>query len=376
MLLKECHDTLWAGHPGWQRTLSLLSLGYYWPGMKEDVMGYTKTCLVCQQDKIDKQKPGGLLEPLPVPTRPWESVSMDFISGLPKVDQFCSAMVVVDRFSKYATFVPIHKTCGAEETAALFFKHIVKYWGLPKNIVSDRDPRFTSIFWSELFQMMGSALNMSSSHHPQSDGQTERFNGLLEEYLRHFVSANQKDWVRLLDVAQLCFNAQKSSASNTSPFELVTGQQPLLPHTVAGTEDGRSRQAREFTKEWEQNTEIARAYLERASKRMKKWADQNRRPVEFDVGDMVMVKVLPEQLRFLRGRDRRLIRKYEGPIRITKRIGKSAYKVDPPTWMKIHPVFHVSRLKPYHPDEEDSNRNISTRANIRLRQRATTSTED
>lgn len=194
--------------------------------------------------------------------------------------------------------------------------------------------------------MMGSDLNMSSSHYPQGDGQTERFNGLLEEYLRHFVSANQKDWVRLLDIAQLCFNAQKSTTSNKSPFELVTGQQPLLPHTVAGSGEGKNRQAQKFTREWEQNTEIARAYLEKASKRMKKWADQNRRPQEFDVGDMVMVKILAEQGKFLRGKDKRLIRKYEGPIRIIKRIGKNAYKVEPPDWMTVHPVFHVSRLKP------------------------------
>lgn len=360
-LMKECHDTLWAGHPGWQRTLSLLSQGYYWPKMKEDVMTYTKTCLLCQQDKTERLKPGGLLEPLPIPTRPWESVSMDFINGLPKVDDLSGIMVVIDRFSKYATFVPTSKAFGAEETAALFFKHVVKYWGLPKSIISDRDSRFTSIFWSELFQMLGSKLCMSSSLHPQTDGQTERFNGLLEEYLRHFVSANQKDWVHLLDVAQLCFNARKSSASNRSPFEIVTGQQPILPHTIEHHVEGRNRKVQDFTKEWQQNTEIARAYLEKASNRMKKWADHNRRPVEFEVGDLVMVKILPEQLRFLRNRDKRLLRKYEGPIRIIKRIGKNAYKVDPPTWLKVHPVFHSSRLKPYYPDQLDEVRNTSNR---------------
>lgn len=203
---------------------------------------------------------------------------MDFISGLPKVGNLCAILVVVDRFSKYATFVPMPKICGAEEAAVIFFRQVVKYWGLPRTIISDRDPRFTSIFWAQLFKLMGSKLNMSSDYHPRTDGQTERFNGLLEEYLRHFVSANQREWVRLLDVAQLCFNSQKSSSSNKSPFELVMGQQPLLPHTVMESYDGRSKKAYEFTKEWEQNTDIARAYLEKASKRMKKWADQNRRP--------------------------------------------------------------------------------------------------
>lgn len=141
---------------------------------------------------MDRHKPEGLLNPLPVPTRPWESIYMDFISSLPKVDRYLAVMVVINRLSKCATFVPLQKACGAEETATLFFKHIVKYWGFPQSIVSDRDTRFTSIFWMELFKLMGSNLNMSLSHHPQSNENPERFNGLLDEYLRHFASANQQ----------------------------------------------------------------------------------------------------------------------------------------------------------------------------------------
>ena len=180
-----------------------------------------------------------------MPKKPWESVSLDFITGLPKVGDV--ALVVVDRFSKYATFIPAPKYVSAEETAQLFFKHVVKYWGLPKDIVSDRDTPFTGNFWTELFKLLGSKLSMSSSAHPESDGQTERFNGMLEEYLWHFVTGNQKNWVDLLDVAQLCFNAQKTSSTNKSPFEIVTGQQPLLPHTVdvpASTKSPRASQSR------------------------------------------------------------------------------------------------------------------------------------
>ncbi|KAK9664191.1 hypothetical protein RND81_14G024800 [Saponaria officinalis] len=208
---------------------------------------------------------------------------------------------------------------------------------------------------------------MSSSYHPQSDGKTERFNSMLEEYLRHFVGANQQEWVRLLDIAQFCFNSQKSSSSNKSPFEIVTGQQPLTPHTVASQHGDRSKGANEFIKEWRQNAEIARAYLEKTSHRMKKWADQNRQPREFKANDMVMVKINPEQWRFLRGRDKRLVRKYEGPLKIVKRIGRAAYKLETPDWMTCHPVFHVSYLKPYHPDQEDPRRNKNRRANFRTR---------
>ncbi|KAL4383104.1 hypothetical protein GQ457_15G008210 [Hibiscus cannabinus] len=173
-LMKESHDSKWAGHPGIHRTTALLADQYYWPHMGRDVEAYVKTCLVCQQDKVEAGKPMGLLQPLPIPERPWESISMDFIIGLPKVDDFSSIMVVVDRFSKYATFIPASKVCPAEEAARLFLKHVVKYWGVPKKIVSDRDTRFTGRFWTELFKLLGSNLNFSTSFHPQTDGQTER----------------------------------------------------------------------------------------------------------------------------------------------------------------------------------------------------------
>ena len=163
-LIQECHDTLWAGHPGWQRTYALIKKGYFWPNMRDDIMQYTKTCLICQQDKVEKAKVSGLLEPLPVPTRPWESVSLDFITHLPKVGEYDAILVIVDRFSKYATFVPTPKLCSAELTAQLFFKHVVKLWGILSSIISDRDGRFIGTFWTELFVFLGTTLNISSSY--------------------------------------------------------------------------------------------------------------------------------------------------------------------------------------------------------------------
>ncbi|XP_039048982.1 uncharacterized protein LOC120189924 [Hibiscus syriacus] len=130
-LLKQYHDTPWARHSGWRRTIALLGKGYYWPQMRQDMMDYTNTSLICQQDKVDRQRTAGLLEPLPVPARPWESISLDFISRLPRVGDLGSILVVVDKFSKYATFILASKYCSAEETAKLMFKHVVKYWGIP-----------------------------------------------------------------------------------------------------------------------------------------------------------------------------------------------------------------------------------------------------
>ncbi|KAK2998486.1 hypothetical protein RJ639_022876 [Escallonia herrerae] len=130
-LIRECHDTLWAGHAGGERTLALIQQGYYWPQMGDEVQEYVKTCLTCQQDKVERKKKAGLLQPLPVPKRPWQSLSLDFITGLPKVEDLGTILVVVDQFSKYASFIATPKYCSAEDTSQLFFKYVVKYWGMP-----------------------------------------------------------------------------------------------------------------------------------------------------------------------------------------------------------------------------------------------------
>ncbi|KAK2982649.1 hypothetical protein RJ640_029980 [Escallonia rubra] len=146
--------------------------------------------------------------------------------------------------------------------------------------------------------------------------------------------------------------------SGKSAFEIVNGQQPLLPHTVNVPNAGKSPRAISFSEEWRQNIDLAHSYLEKAARRMKKHADKNRRSQEFNVGDKVMVKLLPQDRKFLRGRDSRLLQKYEGPLTIVKKIGKMAYRVDPPNWWsrQLHPVFHVSMLKPFYEDGADPSR--------------------
>ncbi|KAK3027701.1 hypothetical protein RJ639_041411 [Escallonia herrerae] len=153
-------------------------------------------------------------------------------------------------------------------------------------------------------------------------------------------------------------NSRKSSSTGKSAFEIVNGQQPLLPHTVNVPNAGKSPRAISFSEEWRQNIDLAHSYLEKAARRMKKHADKNRRSQEFNVGDKVMVKLLQQDRKFLRGRDSRLLQKYEGPLTIVKKIGKMAYKVDPPHWWsrQLHPVFHVSMLKPFYEDTADPSR--------------------
>ena len=180
-----------------------------------------RTCLVCQQDKVDHELPAGLLEPLPLAIRPQESVSMNFITSLPKSKGCGSIMVIVDYYSKYVTFIAAPVDCKVDEAARLFIKHIVKIWGVPKSIVSNRDPRFTGRFWTDLFKMLGTDLKLSTNFNPQMDGQTERINDLLEMYLRHYVNAYQRDWAKVLDITQFFYNLQQSEATGKSSFKIV-----------------------------------------------------------------------------------------------------------------------------------------------------------
>jgi hypothetical protein len=189
-LLRESHDSQWAGHPGREMMLALMSQSYYWPCVRDDVKLYLKTCLVCQQDKVNQRREAGLLLPLQVPDRPWASVSMDFLGGFPQVEGMEAVMVVVDRLSKYAMFMVVSSTCSTKLAARRLFANVVKIIGMPEDTVFDHDPRFTGRFWTALFNIIGSEVKFSTDYHPQTDGKMERVNALLEDYLRHYVSTS------------------------------------------------------------------------------------------------------------------------------------------------------------------------------------------
>ena len=178
-LLKECHDGPVAGHRGVKPTLAELVKNYYWPNLRDDVEQYLKSCVTCQQNRTQFRKEAGLLRPLPIPTKCWESVSMDFMTHLPESKGFDSIMVVVDRVSKMAHFVPTRDTATAQEVGRLYFDKVVKHHGMQKSIISDRDPKFTSRFWRALWKKLGTELKMSTAFRPQTDGQTERVNLVL-----------------------------------------------------------------------------------------------------------------------------------------------------------------------------------------------------
>jgi hypothetical protein len=203
-ILERCHDSPLAGHYGNAKTIELITRNYWLPGLRRMVRKYLAGCDVCKCAKASRHKPYGLLQPLPIPHAPWQDISMDFLTDLPLSSHFDSIFVVKDRFTKMAHFIPCNKSIDADATATLFKSNVFRLHGLPKSIVSDRGPQFVSHFWRRLYDCLGVKINLSSTHHPQTDGPTEVVNQVVEQYLRIYCSYHQDDWVSLLPLAECC----------------------------------------------------------------------------------------------------------------------------------------------------------------------------
>ena len=225
----ECHSGGLAGHFGRDKTITTVKHQFYWPSLKRDVGNIVAQCRVCAFTK-KVRKNAGLYTPLPVPTRPWDDMSMDFVLGLPRtVRHQDSITVVVDRFSKMAHFVPCSKTSNATRVAQLYFREVVRLHGLPKSIVSDHDVRFTSHFWRTLWSMLGTKLKFSTAYHPQTDGQTEVVNRSLGNLLRSLVGDNLTTWDLVIPRAEFAYNASANRTTGMSPFEVAHGLVPRKP---------------------------------------------------------------------------------------------------------------------------------------------------
>jgi hypothetical protein len=274
---------------------------------------------------------------------------MDFIVQLPPSRSgFDAITVYVDRLTKMVHFRPCSTKDSAVKAAQNLLDSVVKLHGVPLQIISDRDTKFTSAFWDELLRLMGSARAMSTAFHPQTDGQTERMNRVLENMLRHYVNAEQDNWDQALPLAEFAINNSWSETVQATPFFLNYGQNPNTPASVLT--GSTVPQAEGFVQAIQRQVKSAQKLMLSAQQRQKSYADRKRRELEFSVGDQVMLST--KHLKLKTPGCRKLMPLWAGPYSVSQKIGAVAYRLQLPPELTIHPVFHVSLLKPFYPDSE------------------------
>jgi transposase InsO family protein len=347
-ILQECHDVPLGGHVGSQKTIANVTRRFIWPKLHEQVREYVSTCVSCQLNKPSTQLPIGLLQPLPIPEGPWQTVTMDLITALPRTKAGHDAIVVfVCKLTKWAIYVATVTEVNAPRLAEIFLSHVVRHHGLPRAIVSDRDPRFTSIFWQSLWGQLGTTLLMSTAFHPQTDGQTERQNRTLEENLRAYVNYQQDDWDTKLVAAELAYNTSEHASTGYSPFYLNYGHHPHLPldAAVSPSNVSNNQTAADRISQLHQSLTDAKSCLLRAQQRQTHYANLKRRELLLVLGQSVLLSTEHLQLKD-KDRTKKLMGKFIGPFRVKRIVSPVAYELDLPLNMHIHPVFHVSKLKP------------------------------
>ena len=351
MILEESHRSNLSIHPGATKMYQDLKRLFWWSGMKREVAQFVYACLTCQKSKVEHQKPAGLMQPLEIPEWKWDSISMDFVTGLPNTSRGCDAIwVIVDRLTKSAHFIPINISYPVSKLAEIYTNVIVKLHGVPLCIVSDRDPRFTSEFWKSLQEALGSKLRLSSAYHPQTDGQTERTIQSLEDLLRACILEQGGSWDTHLPLVEFTYNNSYHSSIGMAPFEALYGRRCRTP--LCWHESGESVVlGPEIVRETTKTVKMIRDKMKISQSRQKSYHDKRRKDLEFQEGDHVFLRVTPTTGVGRALKAKKLTPRFIGPYQITSRVGKVAYRVAlPPNLSNLHDVFHVSQLRKYIPD--------------------------
>lgn len=344
-IISAFHDSPQGGHSGFPVTYRKLLSLFSWPGMKSMVHEYVRSYRICQQAKPERLPPAGLLQPLPVPSAPWEMATMDFIEGLPHSNQFSCILVVVDKQTKYAHFIPLRHPYTASKIAELFVDNVYKLHGMPGSLVSDHDPVLTSTFWQAVFRATGTQLRLSTANHPETDGQTERVNQSIECYLRCFISAHPQQWSKWLSLCEFWYNTNWHASTGKTPFELLYGRHPRY-FGICASDQIAPVDVQVWLQERALVLDSVQQHLLRMQQHMNAQADKHRTERSFEVSDEVFLRLQPYiQSSVARRANHKLAFKFFGPFRVLARVGAVAYRLELAPSSRVHPVFHVSQLK-------------------------------
>lgn len=354
-LLSEVHDTGVGGHQGQFKMYATLRSVAFWPNMVAAVARHCRTCDGCQRHKAMSRPLRGVYEPLPVPPRPWHSIALDFVDlPMSTLGHDC-ALVLSDHFSGQVHIAPTVRTATAETAAELVLQYVVRAHGLPSVLTSDRDPRFTSAVWTELWRRMGSKLRMSTAHRPQSDGKSERSIRSVQTVLRQYCNSVASDWdaVHVLALTELALNSAVQASTGKSALEIVQGFQPVVPTTLASglpqpSAEERARDvqagatAKKLEETWRQVHDALRDSHEATTS-----SEEQRRPTASTATPKVGDEVLLHTRNYPQLRVSKLHAPYVGPFKVTATPSTATATLELPPSMKIHPTINIDQLKPY-----------------------------
>jgi len=345
-IIRLHHDTPIGGHRGQWKTVELVTRNFWWPGITKEVKRYVEGCNTCQRNKNRTEQLAGKLMPNSIPERPWTHISADFITKLPLAQGYDSILVVVDRLTKIVHFIPTTEKTSVEGLTRLFRDNVWKLHGLPESIISDRGPQFAAGLMKELNEMLGIKSKLSMVFHPQTDGQTERVNQELEQYLRMFINHRQEQWPEWLGTVEFAYNNKAHSSTRMSPFKANYSQDPRMG--FEGRKKGKYMGAEKFVKKMKEIQEEAKAALKKAQEDIRKYANRKRSDVDkYKVGDLVMLSTKDLKYQMVGRRTEKLTERFVGPYKIKKIVSSNAVELELPSTVKIHLVVNVSRICRY-----------------------------